>query len=205
MKLVLANGTCSIGIHVLLEEIGKPYDTQTVKLMDGDQYKPEFTALSPKSKVPVLVRDDGSVLTEFPAIAVWLARTNPDAHLLPSNPDGEARTLEALDYSVATIHMQGFARVFRPTNFSPNEADKPAVQARGKEIVEKGYGLLDKSLAGHDYVAGEFSIADAAAFYVSFWGKERLHLTLPANLDGHYARMRARPAVQRVMAAEGFA
>ena len=75
MKLYYMPGACSIGIHVLLEEIGKPYEAQLVNLREGGQFKPEFTAVNPKSKVPTLVRDDGSVLTEYPAIAWWLART----------------------------------------------------------------------------------------------------------------------------------
>ena len=54
------------------------------------------------------MRDDGSVLTEYPAIAYWLARTNPDKKLLPDDVDAQARALEALDYAVATVHMQGF-------------------------------------------------------------------------------------------------
>ena len=78
MKLMYSPGACSIGIHVLLEEIGKPYEAQLVNLREGAQFKPEFTAVNPKSKVPTVVRDDGSVLTEYPAIAYWLARTNPD-------------------------------------------------------------------------------------------------------------------------------
>jgi len=113
MKLYYAPGACSIGIHVLLEEIGKPYDAEPVNLRQGEQYQPGFTAVNPKSKVPTLVRDDGSVLTEFPAIAYWLARTNPFANLLPDDIDQQARVLELLDYAVATIHMQGFLRQFR--------------------------------------------------------------------------------------------
>ena len=77
MKLYYSPGACSLGIHVLLEEIGKPYQTEIVNLREGAQFRPEFTSVNPKSKVPTLQRDDGSVLTEFPAIAVWLARTNP--------------------------------------------------------------------------------------------------------------------------------
>ena len=139
MKLMFAPGACSIGIHLLLEEIGKPYETQRVNLQEGAQYKPDFTTINPKSKVPTLVRDDGSVLTEFPAIAYWLARTNPEAHLLPDDADGQARVLEALDYAVATMHMQGFTPMFRPGNFSPNAADEDAVKARGREIFERGW------------------------------------------------------------------
>ncbi len=140
MKLYLTPGACSIGIHVLLEEIGKPYETELVKLTDGEQYKPGYVAVTPKSKVPALHRDDGGVLTEYGAIATWLARTNPDAKLLPHDPDAEALAVEAMDYAVATVHMQGFTRFARPANFSPDEAQKAAVQTRGREIYTQGPG-----------------------------------------------------------------
>lgn len=205
MKLMYAPGACSLGIHLLLEEIGKPYQTQQVDLRGGGQFKPEFTSVNPKSKVPTLVRDDGSVLTEFPAIAFWLARTNPQSKLLPDDPESQARALEAMDYVVATVHMQGFTRIFRPGNFAPSAADEDTVKARGREIFERGLGVLNNALAGKDYVAGQFSIADAALFYVEFWGASRLKLDLPSNLAGHYKRMLARPAVQRMLQQEGLA
>lgn len=205
MKLLYAPGACSLGIHLLLEEIGKPYETERVNLQGGAQYQAPFTSINPKSKVPTLVRDDGSVLTEFPAIAYWLARSNPQAKLLPDDADVQARVLEAMDYVVSTMHMQGFTRIFRPGNFSPNEADAEAVKARGKEIFEKGLGIMDKALAGKDYVVGPFSIADAALFYVEFWGAARLKLPLPSNCNAHYQRMLARPAVKRMMEQEGLA
>jgi glutathione S-transferase len=205
MKLLFAPGACSLGIHLLLEEIGKPYETQRVNLQEGAQYKPEFTEVNPKSKVPTLVRDDGSVLTEFPAIAYWLASTNPQAKLLPSDANDQARALEAMDYVVATMHMQGFTRIFRPGNFAPNAADEEAVKARGKEIFEKGLAVMDKALAGKEYVVGPFSIADAALFYVEFWAAARVKMDLPANSAAHFKRMLARPAVQRMMEQEGLA
>ena len=205
MKLYYAPGACSLGIHVLLEEIGKPYDGVVVNLRQGEQFQPGFTTVNPKSKVPTLERDDGSVLTEFPAIAYWLARTNPDAHLLPGDVESHTRAMEALDYVVATVHMQGASRLFRPSNFTPNAVDEDAVKARGKEIFEKGLGLLDAALAGKEYIAGAFSIADAAVFYVEFWAYNPLKMTLPANCAAHYQRMMARPAVQRTLKAEGLA
>jgi glutathione S-transferase len=64
---------------------------------------------------------------------------------------------------------------------------------------------MDKALAGKDYVVGSFSIADAALFYVEFWAAERAKITLPPNCAAHYKRMRARPAVARVMQQEGLA
>ena len=94
--------------------------------------------------------------------------------------------------------------MFRPGNFAPSEADHEAVKARGREIFEKGLGLMDKALQGREYLFERFSIADAALFYVEFWGADRLHMTLPPNCAAHYARMKARPAVQKVLRAEGF-
>jgi glutathione S-transferase len=203
MKLFYAPGACSIGIHVLLEEIGKPYESQAVNLREGEQYKPGFASVNPKSKVPALQRDDGSVLTEFPAIAYWLAKTNPYANLLPDDIDQQAQALEITDYAVATVHMQGFARLFRSSNFTPNAADEDAVKARGKELAEKAFANLDKTLAGKEYAIGKFSIADAALFYVEFWSK-RVGMTMPPNCAAHLERMSARPSVQRVMQQEGL-
>ncbi|MBR0673529.1 glutathione S-transferase family protein [Neoroseomonas soli] len=205
MKLYYSPGACSVGIHVLLEEIGAPYQAQLVNLKEGAQHKPEFTGVNPKSKVPTLEREDGSILTEYPAIAFWLASRFPTARLMPSGMEAQARALELTDYCVATLHMQGFSRMFRPVNFAPSEADHEAVKKRGEEIFAKGLGLLDKALNGNDYLVGDFSFADSALFYVSFWWNGRLGKELPANVAGHYARMKARPSVQRVMAAEGLA
>ncbi len=205
MKLFYAPGACSIGIHVLLEEIGKPYEPVLLNLKDGAQFKPEFTEVNPKSKVPTLVKDDGGVLTEYPAIALWLASRFPEAGLLPKDANGLAKALEYTDYAVSTVHMQGFSRIFRPANFAPSEADHAAVKARGTEIFEKGLAVFDKALAGRDYLVGDFSFADSALFYVCFWWAGRLGRELPPNVAAHYARMSARPAVQRTLAAEGLA
>jgi glutathione S-transferase len=205
MKLFYAPGACSLGIHVLLEETGALFEALLTNLREGAQFKPEFIALNAKSKVPTLQRDDGSVLTEFPAIAWWIAASFPDAKLMPATTDGVTRAMEATDYAVATMHMQGFSRMFRPANFAPSEADHEAVKARGLEIFTKGLAVMDTALDGKDFVAGDYSFGDAALFYVSFWGAARLNLELPKNVAGHFARMRERPATQRAMAREGLA
>ena len=205
MKLYYSPGACSIGIHVLLEEIGTPYESQIVKLMEGEQYKPPFTQINPKSKVPTLQRDDGSILTEFPVIARWLARQNPQADLLPKDEEADTRALEAMEYIVGTMHGQGFARLFRAERFAPSQSDHEAVKANGREIVEKSFAVIDEALDRKPYLAGEFSIADAALFYVEFWAAKRLGMKLPSNCAAHFERMLARPAVQRVMHQEGFA
>jgi len=204
MKLYYASGACSLGIHVLLEEIGRPYELRKINIREGEQFKPEYTSVNPKSKVPALERDDGSVLTEFGAIATYLARVNADKNLLPTDPEAEVRLLEAMDYIVGTMHMQGFSRMFRPGGFAPSEADHDAVKARGNEIFVKGFHHIEQALADKPYLGGDhFSIGDAALFYVEVWA-HRFKVEMPPKIAAHFDRMRQRPAVQKALADEGI-
>lgn len=203
MRFYMTPGSCSTGIHILLEELDLPFEAWVVNLPAGEHHKPEYRAINPKSTIPTLVRQDGTALTEFQAIAWWLARTHPKAKLLPEHPDGEARVLEVMDYAVGTLHGQGFARIFITDTFTPNAADHAAVQARGREIINQGFTIMNDALAGLDYVTGGFSIADAALFYVEFWA-DHLSIPLPEHCDAHYQRLRTRPAVQRVLREEGY-
>ncbi|MGH7046159.1 MAG: glutathione S-transferase family protein [Stellaceae bacterium] len=205
MKLYYAPGACSIGIHVLLEEIGKPYQAEIVNFRDGAQYKPPFTGINPKSKVPTLERDDGSILTEFPVIAFWLGMQNPQANLIPKDGETMIRATEVMEYAVGTIHAQGFTRLFRTDRFAPSAADHDKVKAQGREAIDKGFAVVDKALEGRNYLGGnDLSIADAALFYVEYWGAKRVGLPLPKNCAAHFERMMARPAVQRALQAEGM-
>lgn len=199
--LFYSSGACSLGIHVLLEEIGVPYRAEAVNLKLPPAERGELTRVNPKSKVPTLLRGNGTVLTEYPAISYWLAATNPAAGLLPVSPDALSHALEAVDFCVATLHMQGFSRLFGPGRFG---ADTEAVTARGRELIVQGFAVLDAQLAGRDWVLGDYSFADAALFYVTRWAA-KFEIILPANLAAHLARMLARPAVQRALKAEGLA
>lgn len=203
MKFYMTPGSCSTGIHILLEELELVFEAYIVNLPAGDQYKPEFIAINPKSTIPALVKSDGSAITDFVAIAWWLARSYSKAKLLPGDIDGETRVLENMNYIVGTIHQQGFTRIFTTENYAFSSADYERVKAQGEIIVKKGFALLDRQLAGKHYLAGDFSIADAALFYVEFWA-DRIGLTLPDNCLAHYRRMLARPVVQRVLQEEGY-
>ena len=203
MKFYMTPGSCSTGIHILLEELELLFEVYIVNLPAGDQYKPEYVAINPKSTIPTLVRDDGKALTEFQAIAYWLARSYPKASLLPGDPDGDALVMETMDYVVGTIHMQGFTRIFTTDNYIFDQADAVRVKAQGEVIVKKGLAILDKVIAEEEYVAGSFSIADTALFYVEFWA-DKLKMKLPDNCRAHYERMLSRPAVRRVLLEEGY-
>lgn len=200
MKLYYAPGTSAVGIRVLLEEIGKPYELVTLNLRAGEQYQPSFISINPKSKVPTLVRDDGSVLTEFGAIARWLARTNPQAELLPEDPEQEARATELLDYAVGTVHMRGFSRMIVPMVFGP-DAQRNDIVAAGQRIAARGLEIIDAGLSGKTYAADRYSYADPALFYLERWA-EQLSMPLPPNCARHYDAMKKRPAVERVLAAD---
>ena len=207
MKLYWGPHTCAIGIHVLLEEIGKPYETEAVDAAGGETHKPPFSRINPKGKVPTLLRDDGSVLTEYGAIATWLARTNPETKLLPDDPEREARALEVMDYVVGTLHMQGFARIFKTASFEPPDMvhetlglGASALKKQGRAMVEQAFAILAPQVAERDYVAGDrFTVADSALFYATRWAPE-IGIDFPAARAAHLAGVTARPAVARVLA-----
>lgn len=205
MKLYWGPHTCAIAIHVLLEEIGAPYETEKIDVGGGATHEPPFLAVNPKGKVPALMRDDGTVLTELGAIATWLARTHPDANLLPNDPEIEARVVETIAYVEGTIHGQGFARLFKPELFEPQDIvhqtvglGRASVERQGRGMVETGFAILDTQLAQHDWAAGNsFTIADAALFYAERWAEPQ-SIALPVNLAAHFTRMLARPSVHKV-------
>jgi glutathione S-transferase len=204
MKLYYGPGACSLAIHCLMEEIGAPYDKQAVDLRTRGQLAPDYVAMNPKAQVPVLVRDDGSVLTELVAIAVWLAETNPQLALLPTDLDQRARLFEAMLFVSTNIHPQGFTRLGRTDKFTPNEADYEAVRAQGWKIIGDGLAWLNQSIRGDPLFLDRLSIADFSLYYAEYWAVHRHGIELGAKSAAHFAAMNARPSVQRAVAAENY-
>ncbi len=203
MKFYMTPGSCSTGIHIILEELEEVFEAHIVNLPAGDHFRPGYVAINPKSPIPALVREDGSVLTEVPAIAYWLGRTRRRGKFWPSDVENETRAIELMSYVAGTVHGQGFARIFATGTFARDPAAHPAVQAQGREIVERCFAILNEVMAGRSYAAGEFSVADPVLFYVEFWAN-KTGIALPANLAAHYERMLARPAVRQVLREEGY-
>lgn len=204
MKFYMTPGSCSTGIHILLEEIGLVFEAYLVNLIAGDQHKADYLAINTKGTIPTLVRQDGAALTEFQSIAWWLAKTYPKRKLLPDTLEDEVRVLEIMNYAVNTIHGQGFTRIFTTEKYTPNAADYETVKARGHEIVNQAFAIVNDLLAGRDYVVEHFTIADAALFYVEFWANY-LKMPLPEHCEAHYQRLLTRPAVKQVLMEEGYA
>jgi glutathione S-transferase len=203
MKLYLTPGSCSTGIHILLEELELVFEAHLVNLLAGTQNSPEYLAMNPKATIPTLVRNDGTALTEFQAIAYWLARSYPKAKLLPGDPDGDACVIELMDFVVGTLHGQGFTRIFTTDKFTSNEADFETVKAQGLDIVTRGFAIINDNLRAQGYVMGAFTIADAALFYVEFWA-DKVGILLPENCLNHYRLMLTRPVVRQVLMEEGY-
>ena len=211
LKFYMTPGSCTTGIHILLEELDLPFEVTIVNMPAGDHRRPEYLALNPKGTIPTLVLDDGRALTEFQAIAYWLARRYPRKRLLPDNMILAAQAIELMDYVVGTVHGQGYTRIFTTERYLPAglaEADRAAwlagIQARGREIIAEAFAIIEARLPEAGYAVGaDFSIADAALFYVEFWA-DKTGISLPPRCAAHYQLTRARPVVQRVLREEGY-
>lgn len=205
MSFYMAPGSCSTGIHILLEELDLFFSAHIVNMPAGDHQKPAFRALNPKGSIPVLVREDGSALTEFIAIAWWLALKHPKAGLLPDSVDQQAEALDLLSYCVGGIHQQGFTRLFVPERYMVRETDREVVESQGRLIVQQGFGILAKRLATSQsgYLFERFSIVDAALFYLEFWA-DRIGLAMPSACQEHFSLMLQRPKVRQVLMEEGY-
>jgi glutathione S-transferase len=203
-------GSCSMGIHILLETLELPFQVHIVDLLAGDNRKPEYLAINPRGSVPTLVLDSGDALTSFQSIALWLARTYPRAKLLPAGA-AEARVISLMDYVVSTVHGQGYTRIFTTDAYlSPSLAGdarkvrSDAVQTQGRDFVMDCFETIAGDITDDGIAAGQsFSIADAALFYAELWA-DKIRLPMPARLEAHYQRMRARPAVYQVLREEGY-
>lgn len=201
MKLFYSPGACSLGIHVVLEEIGAPFTAQRISTRDGSNLKPDYLAVNPKAKVPTLVLDDGTVITEYPSIAMYLARSNPTAGLLPEDLLAEIDCLSVLDYITGTVHPMGFTRQFRAARFAKDTADEARVIADGKAAAESYLQVLAAGLRGPWYFGTQYTLADSALFFIEQWCG-RAQITPPPAISAHHQRMLARPAVQRALATE---
>ncbi|TCK09219.1 glutathione S-transferase family protein [Marinobacterium mangrovicola] len=203
LTFYMTPGSCTTGIHILLEECEALFSVELVNLMAGDQNSESFRALNPKGSIPMLKLDNGEILTEFEAIACWLAWSHPRARLISEKPLAAARAIELMSYAVSNLHMQAFARIFTPERFLVGSSDLEAVKAAGRRRVVEAFGLLALQLPDKGYACGDFSIADAALFYVEFWA-DRTDIPLPAVVRSHFELMLQRPCVRQVLMEEGY-
>ncbi len=201
MKLYFLPGACSIGIHALLAVIGQPFDIEKAARPATPEFE-DYKRINPKGKVPALIRDDGSLLTEFPVIALYLARLHPELDLIPTDIEGEIRVLEMTEHLVSTVHMQGYTRVRRPEKFAPSESDHAAVQAFGLGIYQAGLDRAERQINGKDWLFEKMSIADFALYYLERWSVVNGIGSLGPNCRAHHDRLWAKPEIRRALDSE---
>ncbi|HEX6958455.1 MAG TPA: glutathione S-transferase N-terminal domain-containing protein [Ferrovibrio sp.] len=202
LEFYFTPGACSLATHIALEEAGAKFDAQPISLKKGQQYTPEYLALNPKGKVPLLVID-GRPLTENVAILSWLNRTYPQAKLLPAgDPMREAEALSFIVWCTSGIHPV-MSRFFGPQKFCdlPDSADN--VKHLAAEATAKNFTLVEKMLAGKDWLFGDWSVADGYIFVFWRWAQAlKLDTAAFPNYAAHAERMQQRPAVQRALERE---
>lgn len=195
MKLFHAPGACSVGIRILLEEAGASYDLVTLSLAKSEQHTAEYRGINPKGKVPALLTDSGRLVTEFPAIAWWIARRYPAAALLPEEVEGEVSALEQVEYIVSSLHMRGYTLAAKPEKFTDVPESQAQLVSHGLGVYKAGLAHIERSLGDKDYMLGRFSIVDAATYYLLSWSGG-LSVQLTPQLAAYLDRMESRPSVR---------
>jgi glutathione S-transferase len=201
IKLYFAPGACSLSPHIIAREAQvdvklDKVDFASKKTASGK----DFLTVNPKGYVPALELDNGQVLTENPAIALYLADRNPGAKLAPESGSVERyKTLEMLSFINSEIH-KAYSPLFNP---------KIAPEQRQERIdyLNKRYPIVEKLLVGRPYLFGDhFSVADAYLFVVTRWaGKLKVDLSNFKGLTAFQQRVSERPAVKAAIEAENAA
>jgi GST-like protein len=186
-------------VHIMLEETGLEYNVHPVDIGAGDQFKPEFLAISPNNKIPAIVDSQGPggqplSLFESGAILIYLAEKT--GKLLPADPADRYATLQWLMFQMGGIGpMLGQAHHFRI--YAPQRVEY-AVDRYTNE-ARRLYGVMEKQLGRTQYLAGDaYTIADVASFpWTRSWKNQGIELDDFPNVKRWHEAIAARPAVQR--------
>lgn len=200
MKLYYSTGACSLSPHIALHEAGLAHtailaSTKTHALADGTDY---YT-INPLGYVPLLELNDGTRLTEGPAIVQWIADQVPAKNLAPANGTMERYKMQSWLTFIGTELHKGFSPLFNPA--TPAEYKAVVIERLVSRLK-----YVDGQLAGKNYLMGDnFTVADGYLFTVSNWTVPmKIDISGLTNLVAFRARMSARPGVQAAMKAEGL-
>ena len=188
-------------IHIMLEEVGLPYNVVPIDISAGDQFKPEFLAISPNNKMPAMVdRDgpDGRPIAVFESGAMLIYLAEKTGRFMPAEPRGRYEVLQWLMFQMGGIGpMLGQAHHFL------RAAPEPVPYAIERYTTEarRLYKVLDQQLQGQPYLAGDYSIADIATYpWIARHEWHKVDLADFPAVQQWFGRVGARPAVQKGMA-----
>ena len=203
-RLYYAPGTCALATHIALEEAGAPYEVFLVDFGSQGQRSPEYLAVNPKGRVPALVTESGT-LTETPALLCFVAQRFPKAELAPlANPFALARVQEFNSYLCSTVHV-AHAHGRRGARWVDDAAAIEAMKRKVPVNVTECFELIEHKLMQGPWVTGDqYTICDPYLFTIASWIEgDGVDTTKGPRVMEHRARMLARPAVQKAVAAEG--
>ncbi|WP_343737987.1 glutathione binding-like protein [Achromobacter sp.] len=203
MKLYYMPGACSLASHIVLEWIGKPYETH--KLSREALKEPEFLRINPMGAVPALTDGDWT-LTQNVSILEYLADQAPESTLLG---DGSARSRAEVRRWVGFINSdvhKTFSLLFGAQRYLKDEGAQKELAASASALLTKLFAQLDTQLAGKQYLAGAApSVADAYLYVVLRWAHAKeVDLTGLSNLSAFFERMQANAGVKAALQAEGL-
>ncbi len=200
MKLYYSPGASSLLPHIVLREAGLSFELEKVSLKNKKTASDrDFLRINAKGQVPTLQFEDGSVLTEGPAIVLWLADQVPEKRLAPAAGTMERyHMIEWLNFIATEMH-KSFTPLF---DGSAPDATKQAARER----IERRLDYAQKALGEQPFLIGEhFTTADAYLFTVLSWGAYvDIDITRWPKLAAFAARVGARPKVRDALKAEGL-
>jgi len=191
-------GASSMVPHIVLEEIGAPYERRLVNLAQGEHKGSAYLAINPRGKVPA-VAVDGKVLTENVAILTYLAKQFPDAELLPRGVIDEAQCLAMMAWFASSLHPT-FAHIIRPERFATDAASQANIKGKAREDFWVQCKEIDRMLEGNTWTMGaQYTVCDPyALFFYDLGSRIKLPVHELATYAAFSKRMLQRPAVCKV-------
>jgi GST-like protein len=186
-------------ITMFLEEAGVPYRIVPVNIRAGDQFKPEFLAISPNNRMPAIVDDEpiggGAPLPVFESGAILLYLAEKTGKFIPADLAGRWDVIQWTFWQMGGLGpMAGQNHHFNI--YAPEKL--PYAQARYTNETNRLYGVLNKRLADREFVAGDYSIADMASYpWIVPWKRQGQNLDDFPHLRRWFDAIRARPATER--------
>jgi GST-like protein len=190
-------------ITIMLEETQLPYKIIPVNLGKGDQFKPEFLAISPNNRIPAIVDDDGphgEKISVFESGAILLYLGEKTGKFLPIVPADRIKVLEWLFWQVGGLGPMA-GQVSHFVNYAPNfPGDHSYSEKRYKNEYDRLLGVMNNILSEREYLAGDYSVADMASFpWVTAYKRYEVDLNKFIEVRRWFDTMKNRPAVRKGM------
>ncbi len=201
LQLYTTPGTIGVAAHIALEESGLAYQAIKIDFATKEQLSDHYRKINPKMRVPALIVD-GQVLTETPAILVYLAQVAPSSSILglPAEPLAFAQIQSFNSYLASTVHI-AHAHKMRGARWADDADALAAMTAYVPTSMSACFDVIEKELLKGPWVHGEaFSISDPYLFALSQWLEgDGVDINRYPEVREHHARMLKRESVQRVL------